>query len=120
MNRLVRWFLVIASLSTVSCAHLGQDVRRVVACGEEAVVENVAKLGPAVNACLIRQDSTACLLALVDPARGITESLIACIVHQRGFEYGGALRANRGDKQSATAAKNAARFALDRGIVFAD
>lgn len=54
--------------------------KRLIECSGEAIATNAAKVQSAVVACLSGGGTTACLLGLINPAAGITEDVIACLV----------------------------------------
>jgi hypothetical protein len=92
---------------------------RVIRCGSEAVKQNWPRVLPAVNTCLAEALAPAgCLLALVDPAIGVTEDVIACLVRDRGEAFRAAATANPADDRSRGAAAAGRLFLADRGYVF--
>ncbi len=96
-------------------------VSGVISCTTDAVRSSWPRaLGP-VNSCLVAPANvTACLLSLIDPVAGITESVIACLVRQQGSEFAASAQANPGDTRSVRAAENARAFIAERGYVYAE
>lgn len=78
--------------------------------GEVASSRWPSAIGP-VNRCLSdSDDSRSCLLGLIEPAIGMTESLIACVVRSQGTVYSQYADNNPSDKRSEIAAANASAF----------
>jgi hypothetical protein len=113
--------LALALLLT-ACPHpiaVPKPIQHVVDCGEQAINGRGITIIADVNSCLTRDDSTACLMGLVNLGVGITEDVVLCIVRSRGSEYHAAVAGNPSDSLSAKAAKNAAQFIVDRQVTFA-
>lgn len=97
----------------------GSISARVADCGKGSVRQNWPKVLPAVNDCLVSGSAVACLLGLVQPAVGITESVIACVVRSRATEFAAMASANPEDSTAGRAARNAEEFIRQRGWTFA-
>lgn len=96
-------------------------VGAVIRCSADAVQSNWPRILPAVNTCLGDEtvsDVTGCLLALVNPATGITEDVVACLVRERGSDAFAAAQANPRDARSSRAATRAHGFILAREYRF--
>ena len=109
----------LSALLASSCAWLRSDTgQHVVTCGTAAVTENLPKIETAAVTCLVSANATACLLALVDPAQGITLDLIACLVRQQLNRTADRLTVD--PVTAAQARANAQAFLRDQKILFAD
>lgn len=94
----------------------------IIQCASEAVQKKWPQVLPAVNRCLASAadaDWVGCLVGLIEPAAGITESVIACTVRSSGARYADAAKSNDADKMSVRAASRAQAFLADRGYRFA-
>lgn len=89
-------------------------------CAIDAVKQNGPSLLPAVNSCLRDLNITQCLLDLVRPAAGITETVLACTVRHVATERMHAAQVNGEDHVSASMAENAQAFIAERGYTFSD
>lgn len=87
-------------------------------CSAKTVKEHTLSLVAPVNDCLVQLNYASCLVALINPAIGITEDTLACVVNYRQNAFAANVAANPADTVSATAAQNAAAFIRDRGYKF--
>jgi hypothetical protein len=112
----VAWLLVFA---TASCKIPPLKVpKSLIDCGTQAVRERGIALIAPVNTCLIAQSPAACLLGLVNPALGITTSVLACVTRSAGSELSAAAQVNASDTVSKIGAENARAFIIDQGYQF--
>ena len=88
-------------------------------CGSEAIEKNWHKALPKVNACLTMATGwEGCLIGLIEPAVGITEDVIACLVKDQGAKFADTASANPSDATSKDGAAHAAEFLQKRGYKF--
>ncbi|MGH8677183.1 MAG: hypothetical protein ACREUQ_02375 [Burkholderiales bacterium] len=90
----------------------------IVDCSAQTIRDHALSLIPFVNDCLIKPSYSACLLALIDPAVGITIDVIGCVVNARQNGFSANVAANPNDTVSLTAAKNAGNFIREQGLKF--
>jgi hypothetical protein len=90
-------------------------------CASQAVRDHWPQVLPEVNKCLAAAsdgDWMGCLTGLIVPAAGITEEVVACLVHSSGASYADAAAHNPHDGISVRAAQRAATFIAQRGYQF--
>lgn len=98
------------------CPNPPPVVQKVAHCSVDAVKDHGFQLLPLVNGCLQGDENiTDCLLSLVKPAVGITEDVIACVVHDQANDYAAAASENPSDKISARACDRGQQFLTERG-----
>ena len=87
-------------------------------CAQEAVRERAISLIAPVNDCLVSASWEGCLLALINPAIGIGEDVIACVVRARQVGFAESASSNPKDTISVDGAKHATEFIKKRGYSF--
>lgn len=71
-----------------------------------------------VNDCLVSASWEGCLLALINPAIGIGEDVLACVIRARQVGFAESAAANPKDTISVDGAKRATEFIKKRGYLF--
>jgi len=94
----------------------------IIDCTSQAVQKQWPRVLPAVNQCLVmaaEANWVGCLIGLIDPVAGVTESTIACLTSTSGARFRDAAEHNPNDGASARAAARAEEFVAKRGYRFA-
>jgi hypothetical protein len=123
MNNIIRRILaVLLGLSAVAgCPQPmpGPGHPGIIDCSTQAVRDFGIPLIPKINDCLVGVGGwTGCLIGLINPAVGITEDVIACVVKSSGKQFGEAADANKADTVSSAAASHAKMFLSEKGYTF--
>lgn len=93
--------------------------QQVIACGSTAMQQNWPSVLPQVNGCLTSPgDWEGCLIGLINPAIGVTEDLVACLVKDQGVKFSDSAKVNVNDTTSVMAAQRADAFITKRGYKF--
>jgi hypothetical protein len=121
MKRLIAILLATLAAACFACGTLPPVVGKTVDCSGESVRSRWVSILPAVNQCIgdvTVGDYTSCLLALVNPAAGISLDVVACLVRERGASAVHASQANPDDARSTRAAERAHAFLASQKIAF--
>jgi len=115
----------IAAVALVSSCKLfspGSTGAKVVSCASEAVERNWHRALPSVNTCLtVDVDEggwRGCLFGLINPAAGITESVIACVLRDQGEKMAQQAEVNAADVRSKRGAERAQTFIAEQRYKF--
>ena len=97
----------------------GSTPSSIIDCTRDAVRQNALSIIPKVNDALLAADWRTALLALIDPAVGITADVLACVVRSVMSQRAQAIDANPNDAVSLVARDRAATFIVEQGYTFA-
>lgn len=118
--------LVAFTLTVTSCRFFQPDSTggRVIQCAGEAIERNWHQALPAVNTCITVDANESgwrdCLIGVINPAVGITEDLVACVLRDQGQKMAAQAERNPNDFRSERGAKRAETWIAERKYTFAD